>query len=396
MPRGTFPLKDRIYLDYAASTPVDPRVLKIMQPYFSRSFGNPGSLHSFGQEGIAAVDDAREVVADILGVNFRQILFTGSATEANNLALRGAMKAAGSRIKEPKILISSTEHESVEETARMLFEEGAEVVRIPVDKEGRVDVEALMRAVDRRTVLVSVMFANNETGTLNDIPAIGAALARVRAEYGGIYPLFHTDAVQAFQYLPCRPDDLGADLMTLSAHKVCGPKGVGVLYVRDLTQLTPVLQGGGQEFGLRSGTENVPLIVGAAEAFRLAGEVREKEVKRMRGLTELFWQGLGSLRKKMKLNGVDIDGEGRIPNVLNIRLASVSAEQLLTELDLRGVAASAGSACASRSHAPSRVLKAMGLAEEDIRSSIRVSLGRFTQPADIRRAVSVLKKIITN
>jgi cysteine desulfurase len=385
----------RIYLDHAASTPVDPKVLAAMRPYFAEKFGNPGSLHGFGQEAIAAVDKAREALALELAAGFREIVFTGSATEANNLALRGAV--GGWRAlhpgEVPKVIVSAIEHESVLLTARALREEGVDVVELPVAKSGAVDLRALKAAQDARTVLVSIMYGNNETGLMPQIERIFKA---VRAGGSGPYPLTHTDAAQAFAYFPVRPKEWGADLVTLSAHKMGGPKGVGLLYIREEVRklIRPVITGGGQELGLRSGTENVPLIAGFAAAARLAAIRRDRERERIAGMSRRFWERLSHIFPSAKLNGVDIsEGVTRLPHVLNVHLPGVPAEKALMALDREGVAVSAGSACTSRSSLPSHVLRALGYSETRARESIRISFGRTTTPAETDAALRVIRNL---
>ncbi len=438
----------RIYLDYAAGTPVEPRVLKFMQPYFAAEAGNPGSLHSFGQKAMAAADEAREKVARALGADFREIIFTSSATEANNLALRGVVKEYRTKNLErnrgnnspssefqvlrshPRVIVSSIEHESVLETARDLARDGADVIYLPVDKNGVVSLSALRSALTPETVLVSIMHVNNETGAVQPIQEISKLISEFRIQNlesrkkerasrfsildSSFYPLLHTDAAQAFYLLDCRPEALGVDLMTLSAHKICGPKGAGALYcrqeyrtqnlehgaktpnVRPLNSkfhvLSSILTGGGQEFGLRSGTENVPALAGFGRAAELAVKERAanyEHISRMRGD---FLAGLKKIFPKFRLNG-EADSA---PHILNIYLPGHPAEEVLTRLDLAGVAASSGSACRARAAEPSYVLRAMGLPARRVRESIRVSLGRPTTPAEIAAALRIFRSVLLN
>lgn len=365
-----------LYFDYAASTPVDPRVLRAMRPYFSEKFGNPGSLHSFGQEAMAGVDRARESIAAALGARFREIIFTGSATEANNLALRGGAATGISRL-----IVSSIEHESILETARALKKAGIEVIELPVDKQGIVKLEALKTALKGGPGLVSIMYANNETGAVQPISKI----AGIVHEAGG---LLHTDAVQAFQFLDCNVEALGVDFLTLSGHKIYGPKGVGALYVRKGVKLKSLLAGGGQEFGLRSGTENVPLITGFAAAVQYIEEGKEKHARRIADLREQLVRGLKKIHPKVQLNGGK-DGLG-LPHIVNFWLPGVSAQDLLIRLDLAGIAVSAGSACTARSSQPSHVLRAMGLGDKRARESLRISLGRLTKSGEVTRLLRLL------
>lgn len=427
----------RIYLDYAASTPIAPEVEQAMRPYFLKKFGNAGSLHSFGQEALAAVDNARETIAKAINANFREVIFTGSATEANNLALRGALrgvKGQGSRVKRPRIIVSAIEHESVLETARDLSsrggsalggeQDGVEVVIIPVDRNGIINLKKLKSALNERTILVSVMYANNEIGTIQPISEIAKIISDFRKGLGfrveglekgkkltpnpyALYPLFHTDAVQAFQSLDCNVGDLGVDMMTLSAHKIYGPKGIGALYVRQVTSdkqngktnsmshvafsISPIITGGNQEFGLRSGTENVPLIVGFAKAVELASANRNSEFQRIKKLKDYFWQGLKKIYPRAERNS---DLERSLPNILNIYFPSHEAQYVLTKFDLAGIAVSAGSACSARSIEPSYVIKALGYSDERAKHSIRFSFGRPTTKKDIDSAIGVIRKLL--
>jgi len=422
----------RIYLDYAATTPVDPRVLEAMQPYFSEKYGNAGSLHSFGQEAMAAVDKARAAIGKAIAAAFGEIIFTGSATEANNLALRGVVKSYQHKSAEisinqrPRLIISAIEHESVLETTRDLEREGVEVIYLPVEKDGLVNLKALKNSLNERTILVSVMYANNEIGIIQSISEISKILRNFRDELGiknkesgddsklfiihnSLFPFFHTDAVQAFQYLDCAVNRLGVDLMTLSAHKIYGPKGIAALYIRsDLQQLvSPIVVGGGQEFGLRSGTENVPAIVGFAKAAEIAVPLRESESERVRKLRDYFWAALKKIYPKAEVNGMmnkelEINDKKTIihnspfilPNILNVYFPDHKAEDLLIKFDLAGIAVSSGSACSARSTRPSHVLQALGFPPERIKSSIRFSLGRFTTKEELQEVLSRINSIL--
>lgn len=450
---------DRIYFDHAASTPVDPRVRDAMMPYLADAYGNPGSLHSFGQEALAAVDRARKTVASALGAGFEEVVFTGSATEANNLALRGTVKGLAARIGvgnrrkghpikpsvhtsgqtlRPKLVVSAVEHESVLETAKDLERDGVDVVVLPVDGNGVVDLAALERELDARTVLVSVMAGNNEIGTIQPISKIseiignwklsaqgGSASGGKIKNYAVAYPLLHVDAVQAFAYLACDVDTLGVDLMTLSAHKIGGPKGVGALFVKsnlksqisnhkqipksnyqnkkqredwdldvgawNFPAVRPLVTGGGQEFGLRSGTENVAGVAGFGKAVELAVEAREGEAGRVRELTERLWEGLREIDPRAARNGPS--GEAALPHVLNVRFPGRRAEDMLIRLDMAGIAVSSGAACAARAAAPSHVLRAIGLAPDAIGESLRFSLGRTTTGDEIARALAIMRTL---
>ena len=401
-------MKSPVYLDYAATTPLDSAVFDAMKPYLGQlsvkskestvAFGNPGSLHSFGQQASAALFTARQMIAKELGCRYNEVVFTGSATEANNLALRGAIKqwrflqSAASTVQ-PRIIISAIEHESILATAKDLGQEGVEVVVIPVSKEGSVDLQKIAAALTSQTVLVSVMYANNEIGTLQPIAEIARSIQSFRRSTS-VYPLLHTDAVQAFQYVSCNVEKLGVDLLTLSAHKIYGPKGIGALYVRAAStpNLKPTITGGGQEFGLRSGTENVAAIVGFSKAVSLAAMNREDEAMRVATLRNQAWAGIKKLFPKVVLNGPATTSSTRLPNNLNWYAHGVSGEQLLVALDLDGVAVSSGSACAARSTAPSHVIQALGCSLAQAKNSLRVSLGAPTTSADIRRFLAALQR----
>lgn len=403
----------RIYLDNAATTSLDREVKKTMEPYFDDAYGNPNSLHWFGQQARAAIDAARETIAGAIGARFREIIFTGSATEANNLALRGALGKARSTFtalhgdRPMRIIISAIEHNSVLDTARELEKEGVEVVVIPVDARGFVDLQALADALDERTVLVSVMYANNETGSIQPIKEIAEIIRifRQRAHALPYYPLFHIDAVQAFQFLDCSVDALGIDMMTLSAHKIYGPKGVGALYVRTMDSVThmhddrtyiigPRISGGGQEFGMRSGTENVPAIVGFAKAVELAKERRCDMTEQAARLRSIFWERLQSACFGVALNNPFAEGGAYLPNIVNVHFPGRKGGDLLIALDLQGVAVSSGSACAARSATPSHVLCALGYSSERAGESVRFSFGQHTTEADIAHAIEALVNIL--
>jgi cysteine desulfurase len=442
----------RLYFDYAASTPVDPLVECAMRPYFLEKFGNAGSLHSFGQEAMTAIDRSRETIAEALGADFREIIFTGSATEANNLALRGVIKSFKRRttgVSRPRLVVSSIEHEAVLETARDMEKDGAEVVYVAVNKEGVVDLKKLADALNERTILVSVMYANNEIGTIEPMQEVSKLISEFRKRKienrskknsksyflnSNFYPLFHTDAVQAFQFLDCNVKKLGVDphtkrastpsaadfnnarygvgvdLLTISAHKIYGPKGIGALYVRQETGdkrqglrgsmshvagcLSPIVTGGGQEFGMRSGTENVPLVVGFAEAVRLLAKSRERDSERIAKLRDFLWRGIKKVFPKAELNG-PASGSSRLPNILNVCFTGHRSEDLLVKFDLAGLAVSAGSACRGRANRPSHVISALGYPRERALGSIRFSLGRPTTKKEVDAALKIIKMSLT-
>ncbi len=385
----------RYYFDYAASTPVDPAVVRVMTPFWAEKFGNPGSLHSFGQEASAGVFEARDKIARSLGCHYSEIVFTGSATEANNLALRGTVKSAEFRVQIPKIIVSAIEHDSVLDTAKDLEKNGAEVVFLPVLENGIVDIKKLESMLDERTVLVSVMFANNEIGTIQPIAKISEIIRNFRKgkKSETDYPLLHTDSVQAFNYLNCNVNDLGADLLTLSSQKIYGPKGIGLLYVKKNLKLSPGITGGGQERGFRSGTENVPGIIGFAKAVELADKMREKESVRLLALQYYFLKQLRKINSRIALNG---DPKNRLPNNLNLHVPSRdgskgSAQDLVIALDLAGFSVSPGSACSARVCSPSHVLKALGYSDEKAMSGLRVTFGRKTDKKQINALLVALK-----
>ncbi len=379
---------------------MDPAVFRAMQPYFLKKFGNAGSLHSFGQDAIAALDGARETVAASIGADFREIIFTASATEANNLALRGAVGAwrkENGALRTPRVLVSAVEHESIIETARHLGLEGADIVYLPVNKAGVVDPDDVAKNLNKDTVLVSVMFANNEVGAIQPIKKIAEAIIdfkkNILAAGNSRWPLFHTDASQAFQFLDCSLGGAGIDLMTLSSHKIYGPKGAGALFVSNSKlsgqkSLDPILTGGGQEFDLRPGTENIPAVVGFAKAVELAVVSRAAADRRITSLRNDLWRGI----KKGVPRAVR-NGSGGLPNILNVYFPGDDAQEFLTRLDRAGIAASSGSACRARAHQASYVLEAMGYLRERARSSIRFSLGRPTTKNDIVRAAAAIKGI---
>ncbi len=392
----------RIYLDYAASTPLDPRVLRAMRPYFLNKFGNPGSLHLFGQEAIAAVDRARQTVAGLLvgapeSEGFRGVVFTGSATEANNLALRGTIKMWRKKYpgKTPRIIVSQIEHESVLDTAKDLGREGAETVFLPVGDSGAVDLKKLRVALSPETALVSIILGNNVIGATQPMAEIAKIITDHRVRHGSTYPLLHTDAAQAAQFMDLSAAASGADMITISAQKMCGPKGVGALYIRKHARndILSVITGGGQEFGLRSGTENVPGIVGFAKAFELASVIREKETKRLYALKLHLYRGIKRIIPKAQLNGT-LDDKKSLPHILNLYLPGYKIEDLLVLADREGIAISAGSACRARAIEPSYVIRALGHGLSRARGSIRISLGRQTTRREVDTALNIFKYIL--
>lgn len=438
-----------IYLDYAASTPVDKEIVRAMEPYFGEKYGNPSSLHSFGQEALAAIDHARETIAKGIGAEFQEVVFTGSATEANNLALRGVVKAARlfprgtgrrvapaatrgldsrrarssgdqaerasetfrSKTTEPlRIVVSSIEHESVLETARDLEKDGIEMVYVPVNKDGIVEIKKIEEALDERTSLVSVMHASNEIGAIQPISEISEVIGNFRKELGirnresggirssfithnSLFPLFHTDAAQTLHLLDCDVRRLGVDIMTLSSQKMYGPKGIGALYIPGGIQkyVSPIITGGNHEYGFRAGTPNVPASVGFGVAAERAIAGRKRERENLRALKTYFLEGLRKLVPNVKVNGAD--DERSLPSILNVYFQKRRADELLIKFDEAGIAAASGSACSARAAKPSHVLSALGYSKDRIIGSVRFSFGRPTTQSELLEALKRMEKI---
>jgi cysteine desulfurase len=375
-------LKKRIYLDYAATTPVDLRVVKAMQPFFLEKFGNTMSLHSFGQEAKHALEESREVIARIINAKPSEIVFTGSATESNNLALKGIALANQKRGKH--IIISSIEHPCIIESARWLEGQGFEITKLKVDKYGLVNPNDVKKAIRKDTILVSIMHANNEIGTIEPIKEIGKICKKKRV-------LFHTDAAQSFGKIPIDVKEMNIDLLTASSHKMYGPKGAALLFVREGVNIEPILHGGGHEKGLRSSTVNVAAIVGFAEAAKLCQKEMKKEIQRLTKLRDKLIKGVLSKIEFSYLNG---HPKKRLPNNANFWFEFVEGESLVIQLDLHGIAASTGSACSSEKLEPSHVLLAIGLKPQQAHGSLRLSLGRWTKSADIDYVLKILPKVI--
>jgi cysteine desulfurase len=376
---------DKIYFDYAATTPVDPRVLETMLPYFNETFGNPSSVHRYGQRAEAAVDTARETVAAVLNCRPDEVIFTSCGSEADNLALRGAALAAQQRRGAVWILTSKTEHHAVSRTAEQLEEYyGYRVEWLEVDEHGQIAPETVAKAFYEETALVSVMYANNEIGTINPIREIAEACRR-----RGV--VFHTDAVQAAAYLPVDVQALGVDLLSLGGHKFYGPKGIGALYVRKGTPLVPTQTGGGQEFGLRAGTQNVPYIVGFAEALRLAAEDRAARVAHVRPLRDRI---IGTVLEEIPETQLTGHPEQRLPQHASFVFKNVDGNLLLTLLDGAGFACSSGSACKTGNPEPSEVISALGLEREWGLGSLRVTLGSGTTPEQVETFLAALPGLV--
>ena len=376
----------RVYLDFNATTPVDPRVLEAMLPFLGENFGNAGSVHTPGQRARAAVDSARDSIAALIGAEPNEIVFTSGGTEADNLALFGAVAASPRPRKH--VITSAIEHHAILHTCEQLRREDVEVTVVPVRTgtaaQGIVDPEDIRRAIRPETVLISVMHANNELGTLQPIEEI----ARVAAESG---VCFHCDAVQSAGKVPLDVKKLGVDLLSISAHKFYGPKGVGALYVRAGRQIVPRAWGGHAERDRRAGTENVPGIVGIGKAAELARKLLPEESSRIRALRDRLESSLLERVANIQVNG---DRVHRVPNTTNISFPGAGGEALLISLDLQGLACSTGAACSSGSTEPSHVLLAAGLSHDDARSSLRFSLGRPTTAADIDRALEIIPAVV--
>jgi cysteine desulfurase len=374
-----------IYMDYAATTPVDKRVLDAMLPYFNESFGNPSSIHRYGQKAEAAVDSARETVAKALNCQPDEIIFTSCGTESDNLALRGAAVEMRSRKNTRWLITSKAEHPAVSKTAEQLEKEfGFQVEWLELDEYGMVSAEAVEKAICGETAMVSVMYANNEIGTINPIKEI----ANVCRDKG---VLFHTDAVQAAAYLPVNVQQTGVDMLSLGSHKFYGPKGVGVLYVRKGTPLAPSQTGGGQEFGLRAGTQNVPYIVGFAEALRLTVEEREQRIAYVKPLRDRI---IGSVLEEIPYSRLTGHPELRLPQHASFAFKDVDGNFLLTLLDAEGFACSSGSACKTGNPEPSSVMNAIGLSREWGLGSLRITLGSGTTPEQVNSLISVLPLLV--
>ncbi|MDQ3918190.1 MAG: cysteine desulfurase [Acidobacteriota bacterium] len=380
----------RVYLDNSATTPVDPRVVEALMPYLAGKFGNPSSVHFYGQEARAAVDRARREVAALTGARPNEIVFLSGGTEANNLAIRGLCEQNASRGRH--IITSTIEHSSVRAICDALERRGWEVTRLPVYEEGIVCVGDVRAALRDDTVLISVMLANNEVGTVQPVAEIGALVRERRAD-GHKHLWLHTDAVQALAGMRVGVEELGCDLMSMSAHKLYAPKGVGALYVRRGTRLAPQNVGGHQERERRGGTEAVPLIVAFGEAARLARLELEARIGHLRTLRESFEAGVVERVPDVVFNG---DRARRLPGVSNISFRYVEGEGLLINLDMQGVAVSTGSACSSGSLEPSPVIRALGRDDELARGSIRFSLGRETTEAEIAYVLEVLPRAVEN
>jgi cysteine desulfurase len=375
----------KVYLDYAATTPVDPRVMDAMHPYFSDDFGNPSSVHIFGQHAEAALEESREKVARVLDCRAIEIIFTSCGSESDNLAIRGTALAAMKSRQANHILISPVEHHAVSRTAQQLADlHNFEVEFLPVDSYGVVYPDTVAERIRPETALVSVIYANNEIGTINPISDIGTV-----CRSAGIP--FHSDAVQAAAYLPLDVSSMNVDLLSIGAHKFYGPKGVGALYIRAGTPIIPVQTGGGQEFGLRAGTHNIPYIVGLAAALSLAQQERDQRIKKLMPMRDRL---IGRILEEIPASHLSGHPISRLPNHASFVFHEVDGNLLLTLLDVAGFACSSGSACKTGNPEPSDVLLALGFTREWALGSLRITLGQATSPQEIDLFLDILPDMI--
>jgi cysteine desulfurase len=372
----------RIYLDYAATTPTHPEVVQAMLPYFTDVFGNPSSIYVCGQEAKGAIEEARVKVADFIGAQPEEIVFTSGGTEADNFALKGV--AYANEAKGNHIITTSIEHHAVLETCHFLVARGFEVTVVPVDGNGMVDPEEVRQAVTPKTTIISVMQANNEIGTIQPI----AEIARVSRE-AGVY--LHTDAVQTVGHIPIKVDELGIDLLAMSAHKLYGPKGVGALYVRKGTRLISFMHGGEQERGRRASTQNVPGIVGLSKAIEIAQREMDEEAERLARFRDKLIDGILQKIEDARLNG---HPTRRLPNNVNVSISFAEGESMCLNLDFEGICCSTGSACTSSVTEPSHVLLALGLPPLQAHSSLRFSMGKWTTEEEIDRVLEILPRVV--
>ncbi|KYO64559.1 cysteine desulfurase NifS [Thermovenabulum gondwanense] len=374
----------RIYMDHAGTTPVRKEVVEAMLPYFTEKFGNASTVYSYGREARKAVEEAREKVAALIGADPKEVYFTSGGTEADNWALRGI--AYANKEKGNHIITTAIEHHAVLHTCEDLEKKGFKVTYLPVDKYGRVRVEDVINAINDKTILISIMHANNEIGTIEPIEEIGQVLKNLDRK---IY--FHTDAVQTVGKIPVDVNKLNVDLLSISSHKIYGPKGVGALYIKKGTKIQSFMTGGGQEFGKRAGTENVSGIVGFGKAAELIASELEEQQKKLSYLRDKLIKGIMENISDVILNGHPVD---RLPHNVNLCFKYIEGESLLLNLDLKGICASSGSACTSGSLEPSHVLLAIGLPHEIAHGSLRLTLGRDNTEEEIDYVVDAIKEIV--
>lgn len=369
-----------VYLDNGATTKIDPRVLKAMETYFTKNYGNASSLHKLGRDAKKAIEESRDVIAKIMNAEAHEIIFTSGGTESDNLAIRGI--AYANRNKGKHIITTKIEHPAVLNTCKSLSTEGFDVTFLDVDGEGFVNLEDLENSIRKDTILVSIIHGNNEIGTIQNLKEIGEICRK-----NGV--IFHTDAVQSFTKVPIDVKRMNIDLLSISSHKIHGPKGVGALYVREDVKIKPLSTGGPHEFGLRPGTENVPGIVGFATATKL---IKKSDIERMTKLRDRLIKGLLSIENS-RLNGPK---KNRLCNNANISFKGVEGEALLMYLDAKGICVSTGSACSSQEEGPSHVLKAIGVEDEYILGSLRFTLSKFTNAKEIEYAIKITKETVSH
>ncbi len=371
-----------VYLDYQSSKPVDPRVIKAMSPYFNKIFGNPSSLHSIGDEASESLEKSRSKIAELIQAKPDEVIFTSGATESNNLALLGY--ALGNKNKGKHIIISEIEHISIHNIAKFLMKAGFSISKVPVDHYGKVPIDKIKERITDDTSLISIIYASNEVGTIQPIKKIG----RLCREKGIV---FHTDAVAAEGLLPLDVQTDSIDLMTFSSNDIYGPKGLGILYKRKGIKLSPQIIGGGQENGLRSGTENLSSIAGMAHAAEIVVKEREMEVKKLQSLRNRIIKEILEKIPKSYLNG---HPENRLPNNAHFRFDGIEGESLLLSLNDKGIAASTGSACSSKTLEPSHTLIAMGLLHKEAHGSLELTVGRFTKESDVDLVIKALPEVV--
>jgi len=371
-----------IYMDHSATSPVDPEVFEAMKPYFTDSFGNASTLYSLGREGKKAMESAREEVASIIGAETKEIIFTSGGTESDNIAILGA--AYKLKKKGNHIITSDIEHPAVDETCRYLEKNGFTVTYLPVYEDGIVKVKDLEDAITDKTILITIMHANNEIGTIQPITEIGRI-----AHENNIY--FHTDAVQTVGKIPVNVKELNVDMLSLSAHKLYGPKGIGALYLRQGVRIEPIMHGGGHEKGIRPGTENVPGIVGLGKACSIAKENLQMDAQKLTSLRDMLIDNVLAENEDSYLNG---HRTKRLPNNANFRFTGIEGESLILHLDAKGIATSTGSACSSIKLEPSHVLMAIGLKEVEAHGSLRISLGNENTEEDIEYTLTAIKEVV--
>ncbi|MCP4633172.1 MAG: cysteine desulfurase [candidate division Zixibacteria bacterium] len=373
----------KVYLDNNATTPIHPEVLEAMLPYFKKLYGNPSSIHNFGREVWGNIVDARQSVANLLGCNQSEIYFTSGGTEADNLAVIGT--AYANKDKGQHIITSSIEHHAVLESGHYLEKQGFDVTYLPVDSDGFINPDELKKAIRSDTILVSIMHVNNETGVIQDMPAL-TKIARDADVY------FHTDAVQSAGKMPINLTEMDVDMLTMSAHKINGPKGSGAIYIRKGTRVQRLAPGGSHEDGMRAGTENVTGIIGLAKALEISCKVMESELKRYERFSAKMWEALNDKIPDIVLNGPIC--EGRLHNTLNISFKGIESEAILLSLDILGIGMASGSACSSGSTEPSHVMTAMNVKPEVARGSLRISFGKFTTDEDIDYTIEHIPPVI--